>query len=610
MTVRSSTDGDKIAKIECQKIIAFEFSPKASFLQTFYQYTTSLPEESRANNVVWSLASSSPVHRIIHKSFAMETWPPIQWSPDEAFAARVVTNEVHIFAGDDLAGPLLHKIVLEGVRQMSWSPNPKHHRLCLFAPERKGNAGTAQIFQLPDTTAPVAKLCFFNAQDAEFSWNVYGTSLLLTTHTDVDNTGRSYYGKSTLYYLSDAQESKLIPIDGQVYSSSWKPNGRHFIVTYGYPARTTLFNLHCRPTTDFGEAPRNTTLWQPHSNLLQIAGFGSLQGDIDIWDTKELRRIGRCNAHGSKYCAWAPDGRSFLTAVISSGLRVDNGFRLWDYAGRLRFSKQLPQLDGIRWRPVSWGVYPAPLLEMTYKTEEELEAQASSTRTTASGAPASTGKYRHPNASKSTTPSVSLRNPTSVVTKYTPPQRRSEGGAGPRVPGDTGPLTGGGGGGGRGTSSSNNNNSNSRKPEQLHGSRIPGDTAPAAAPRSRAGGIPGDTGPSSSATPSGSRAQGRPAVVRGIPGDTAPSSAAGSKSADAGRGKAASRVGAPKSAEDSDENLIKRKRALTKKLRQIDLLKAQSEDGKVLLPAQLSKINAEDEILQQINDIDRQLKQK
>ncbi|MDP2434190.1 MAG: hypothetical protein Q8P67_00425, partial [archaeon] len=317
------------------------------------------------------------------------------------------------------------------------------------------------------------------------------------------------------------------------------------------------------------EAPRNTTLWQPHSQLLHIAGFGSLQGDIDIWDTKELKRIGRCNAHGSKYCAWAPNGKCFLTAVISSGLRVDNGFRIWRHDGSLLFSKQLPQLDGIAWRPVLWGQYPPPALDFLHKTEEELEIQASSTRSTSSGAPASTGKYRHPNASKATIPSVSLRNPTSVVTKYMPPQRAHPS----PLPGDT--------------------------------AAIPSRVAPSAASR-----IPGDTGPAPRAS---LNAAGRAAGAARSPARGAPASPGGPKSPAA---RPAAQPASPKTVaaasgspvpEDPVEALQKRRRALIKKLRQIDLLKDQRTQGKTLLPAQLSKISSQTDIQQQIDEIDSQL---
>lgn len=582
IVVKSSVDGAIICSLSVSKVNVFAFSPRASFIQTFANFSSTDEELKAGNHLVWSVATGEVVKRVIHKAYSKENWPPIQWTADESFAAQLVANEVQIFAGNDVGGKALKRIHLEGVRQFSWSPNPKQHRICLFVPEKKGVPGSATIYQYPDVERKIAHQCFFNAQDVSFSWNVYATALLITTHTDYDSTGKSYYGKSALYLLSEAT-SCLVPLNDQVYSSSWKPNGRHFVATYGYPQRTTMFNLSCRPTADFGEAPRNTSLWQPHSQLLGLAGFGSLQGDIDIWDPTELKKVGRCNVHGSKYCAWAPNGRAFLSAVISTGLKVDNGFKIWAYDGKLLYKKDVGQLDGISWRPAVWGSYPAPKLDLVYKTDSELAATQPSVA------------YRHPNAAQSS--SSFAHRATSGPTKYTPPAKRST------VPGDA--LS---------TSSSTSSSSASSSPSsssrggrgQSTGGGIPGDTTPLPAATARrgrgsaasVGSIPGDTGPGSSAGRGSTRSRG--AATRGA----AATSVSSSPSGRGGRGQATT----PTSEEDDPvENLQRKKRALTKKLRQIDALKAQAASGKVLLPAQVSKIGSEEDIRKQIAEVDAEI---
>jgi translation initiation factor 2A len=48
----------------------------------------------------------------------------------------------------------------------------------------------------------VVSKSFFRATEANFSWNSSGTAVLVQTHTDVDKSGKSYYGESGLYCLS------------------------------------------------------------------------------------------------------------------------------------------------------------------------------------------------------------------------------------------------------------------------------------------------------------------------------------------------------------------------------------------------------------------------
>lgn len=36
----------------------------------------------------------------------------------------------------------------------------------------------------------------------QLKWNLEGTSLIVLAHTEVDKSGKSYYGETTLYLLS------------------------------------------------------------------------------------------------------------------------------------------------------------------------------------------------------------------------------------------------------------------------------------------------------------------------------------------------------------------------------------------------------------------------
>jgi hypothetical protein len=46
--------------------------------------------------------------------------------------------------------------------------------------------------------------CWFDGccSQAKMLWNATGTALLVETHTQIDSSGKSYYGESSLYYLS------------------------------------------------------------------------------------------------------------------------------------------------------------------------------------------------------------------------------------------------------------------------------------------------------------------------------------------------------------------------------------------------------------------------
>ena len=99
------------------------------------------------------------------------------------------------------------------------------------------------------------------------------------------------------------------------------------------PATSVLFGADRKPVFIFGKNHRNKILFNPFPKYLLLGGFGNLGGDIELWDIEKLKSIGKCNAHSSSYCRWAPDGRHFLTAVCSPHIVVDNEYKIFDLAG-------------------------------------------------------------------------------------------------------------------------------------------------------------------------------------------------------------------------------------------------------------------------------------
>ena len=75
---------------------------------------------------------------------------------------------------------------------------------------------------------------------------------LFLTHTDVDNTGKSYYGETNLYLVSlDGSFDGMVDLgklgilsngkqlkssadkEGPIYDFNWNPTSREFVVCYG-----------------------------------------------------------------------------------------------------------------------------------------------------------------------------------------------------------------------------------------------------------------------------------------------------------------------------------------------------------------------------------------
>lgn len=62
----------------------------------------------------------------------------LQYTSDEAFCARVVTNEVQFYQSNDLR-TVWNKLRVEGVTDFAVSPG-KNHSVAVFVPERKASS--------------------------------------------------------------------------------------------------------------------------------------------------------------------------------------------------------------------------------------------------------------------------------------------------------------------------------------------------------------------------------------------------------------------------------------------------------------------------------------
>jgi translation initiation factor 2A len=130
---------------------------------------------------------------------------------------------------------------------------------------------------------------------------------------------------------------KEVPVnEGQIHDISWAPDGKQFMVITGYmPSLTVVYDDTCKPLFDMGKIHRNTIRWSPLGRFCIIAGFGNLNGEIDIWDMREQKKIAKCKSPSAASCIWSPDGRKFLTAVLTPRLRVENEFSIYYYDGTL-----------------------------------------------------------------------------------------------------------------------------------------------------------------------------------------------------------------------------------------------------------------------------------
>jgi len=94
--VLDTDSGAKVASINRPGVVRAYLSPKGSFLLTCERWQ---PGNQEGNLIVWRVSDQQRVFQVTEKNLRESTWPLVKWTQDEAIAAHMVTNNVHMYDG-------------------------------------------------------------------------------------------------------------------------------------------------------------------------------------------------------------------------------------------------------------------------------------------------------------------------------------------------------------------------------------------------------------------------------------------------------------------------------------------------------------------------------
>ncbi|KAK4157683.1 eukaryotic translation initiation factor eIF2A-domain-containing protein [Chaetomidium leptoderma] len=366
VVVTDASVGHVLTSLTIPAVYELAFSPRGNFLSTWERPAKDENGDATKNFKIWHTvediaegAEKQPLGKFVQKS--LSGWN-LQYTADEKYCARMVTNEVQFYNSDDFS-TVWNKLRVEGVTDFAIAPG-LNQSVAVFIPEHKGQPSAVKVYNVPSFNSPISQKTFFKGDKVQFKWNGLGTSLIVLAQTEVDKSNKSYYGETTMYLLSangsfDARIT--LDKDGPIHDIAWSPNSSEFGVIYGYtPAKTTIFNHRGVAIHSFPLAPRNTIIFSPTGRFALVAGFGNLAGQIDVYDLeKDYRKICTIEGGNPSVCTWSPDSRYIMTATTSPRLRVDNGIKLWHVGGGLMYNEDMVELYNVIWRPIPAGSLPA-----------------------------------------------------------------------------------------------------------------------------------------------------------------------------------------------------------------------------------------------------------
>ena len=66
----------------------------------------------------------------------------------------------------------------------------------------QGSPASVKVFNIAQFGNPVSQKNFFKGDKVQLKWSAQGTNLIVLAQTEVDKSGKSYYGETTMYLLS------------------------------------------------------------------------------------------------------------------------------------------------------------------------------------------------------------------------------------------------------------------------------------------------------------------------------------------------------------------------------------------------------------------------
>ncbi len=140
VNIVDADSGNVISTLPAENTYELGFSPLGTYVITWQRPSKDEAGDAVKNLKVWRVieetlggeAEKETIGKFVQKS---QTGWNLQYTFDERFCARIVTNEVQIYESQDLT-KVWNKLRVEGVTDFAISPG-ENHSIAVFIPERK-----------------------------------------------------------------------------------------------------------------------------------------------------------------------------------------------------------------------------------------------------------------------------------------------------------------------------------------------------------------------------------------------------------------------------------------------------------------------------------------
>lgn len=236
------------------------------------------------------------------------------------------------------------------------------------------------VYRLSDLAKPVKEMTVSVCDRMKIKISPDRKNVLLQSISD-DTSATSYYGESSLYFLDllYGKFQKISLPEGPIHDFDWTPNSENFIICAGYqPAKTHIYNNTGKFLKEICVSKVSTIRISPDSRILCMAGFGNLNGDIEIFRMSDFKIIGKTKLYCGVSLNWSKDSKYLVGAVLSPRVRVDNEYRIFSYHGEdvvgEKFNGEIYECEWVDNSEIEYNEFELKVSEV-YLKKLEIEKQ-------------------------------------------------------------------------------------------------------------------------------------------------------------------------------------------------------------------------------------------
>ncbi len=294
-------------------------------------------------------------HSTQHPTFL---WPQIRFSNDEKFVFRILKGELAVYqlGITEKYGSItcIINFDIADIKTEQLTETAIISGRVITDEKSKRKKSLVSLYKLSDLNGkPIKEMTVSVCDRMKIKTSPDCKNVLLQSISD-DTSTSSYYGESTLYFMDllYGKFNKISLAEGPIHDFEWLPNGEGFITTAGHhPAKTNYYNSAAKFQKEICVSKVNTIRISPDSRILCLAGFGNLNGDIEIYSLKDYKVIGKTKMYCGVTLGWSNDSKYLISAVLSPRVRVDNEYRVFTYNGEElvneKFSGEVYECDWV-----------------------------------------------------------------------------------------------------------------------------------------------------------------------------------------------------------------------------------------------------------------------